>query len=288
MAAGTIRFAVIVTIAFIALASMYWLFAPPRELVLGQPLYEVTGEPADVSAAAWLIFDAESGEVIAGKNQETPMPIASVTKLMTAEIAFERMDLATTTRISARAVAEEGKAGRLKVGDRLTLRELLFPLLLESSNDAAAALSEAYAPEAFVAAMNDRARELGMVSASYKDASGLSPENRASADDLRLLLVYLFETRRHLFDMTLLSTYVGTAHEWHNNNPLLGSEGYLGGKHGFTEEANRTFAGVFEERLHSGRTRPLGIVVLGSENLQHDVGILREYAQEHVLYLYKF
>lgn len=289
MLVGAIRFTVIVAISCIAFASLYWFFAPPREVVLGAPLYVVADvKPEGVSAASWLLFDAETGEIIAGHEEAVSRPIASVSKLMAAEVALDRMDLEATTTISALAVATEGKAGRFKAGDTLTIRELLFPLLLESSNDASVALGEAYEPEDFVMAMNDRAEELGMRDAHFEDASGLSPLNRASADDLRLLLLYLFETRRHIFDMTLLPQYVSALHEWHNNNPILGQDGYMGGKHGFTDEAKRTFAGVFEERLQSGRVRSVGIVVLGSEDLRSDVAILRNYLRENVSYLYKF
>lgn len=289
MTLGAVRFAVVVIVAFAAFATMYWLFAPPRTFVLGTPLYAVAeGEPKGVSASAWLLFDVETGEVIKAYNEQETLPIASVTKLLAAEVALESMDLAATATVSISALGAEGRAGSLMLGDRLPVRELLFPLLLESSNDASAVLEEAYLPEDFAVAMNVRAEELGMHSASFVEASGLEPLNRASANDLRVLLVYLFNTRRHVLDMTLLPHYVGTLHEWHNNNPLSGQEGYLGGKHGFTDEAKRTFAGAFEERLLSARSRPIGVVVLGSEDLRGDVGILRTYLRENVSYLYKF
>lgn len=289
MGLGSIRFTVMVVVAFAAFAAMYWFFAPPREFILGTPLYDVAHtEPEGVGATAWLLFDAQTGEVIKAHNEQETLPIASVSKLIAAETALEHMDLAATTTISVTALSTEGRAGSFTLGDHLSVRELLFPLLLESSNDASAALEEAYLPEDFALAMNERAQELGMQNAVFRDASGLAPENRASADDLRVLLVYLFNARRHVLDITILPQYVGALHEWHNNNPLAGQEGYLGGKHGFTDEAGRTFAGVFEERLLSGRSRPIGFVLLGSNDLRGDVGILRAYLRENVSYLYKF
>jgi len=289
MGTGAVRFAVMIVVAFAAFAAMYWFFAPPRAFVLGTPLYTVADtEPELVSASAWLLFDVETGEVLKAHNETEVLPIASVSKLIAAEVAFERMDLHATATVSIDALSTEGRAGRFDLGDRLTVRELLFPLLIESSNDASAALEEAYLPNDFARAMNERAQELGMRGASFEDASGLAPGNRASADGLRILLVHLFNERRHILDITTLPYYVGALHEWHNNNPLIGQDGYLGGKHGFTDEANRTFAGVFEERLLSGRSRPIGFVVLGSEDLRGDVGILRTYVRENVSYLYTF
>jgi D-alanyl-D-alanine carboxypeptidase len=88
-----------------------------------------------------------------------------------------------------------------------------------------------------------------MHKSTFVDPSGLSADNESTALDLAVLLRHLYRDQRQLLDMTMLPYYIGTNHDWLNNNPVHREEGYLGGKHGFTDEAGRTFAGVFHERL---------------------------------------
>lgn len=272
--------------AIAGLSAMLWYFAPTREVSLGTQIYEVdAGMPQGLSAEAWLLFDVETGEELAGKDALAVVPIASVTKLMTAEVAFSQMDLATTTMISFEAYATEGRAGRLSAGEWIAVRELIFPLLLESSNDAASALAEAYGPPGtFIEGMEKRADELGMTATTFRDPSGLSPDNRSTAKDLKSLLMHFFHERRHVLDITMLTHYVGKDHDWMNNDPVVGVEGYRGGKHGFTDEAGRTFAGVFEVRLSSGQVRPIGIILLKSNGILEDVELLRTFTEERVRY----
>jgi D-alanyl-D-alanine carboxypeptidase len=235
--------------------------------------------PPSISADSWLVFDMGTGEHILGRHEKQVLPIASVTKLMTAESAYTHFDMGTTTRISWGAVSAEGRAGRLKAGETTTLHELLFPLLLESSNDAAEALSEYRGRGSFLTFMNVKAESLEMRNTHFADPSGLSPQNTSTAEDLSLLLIHLYHHDAHILDITTLKSYIGANHDWLNNNPLVLSPGYRGGKHGYTEEANRTFAGVFEQTFSDGRTRPVGIVVLGSSDIKRDVETLRLYLE---------
>lgn len=280
---------ILIAFSVAGIIAMLWHLIPSKEMKIGAGVYDIgRGAPESVTADSWLIFDMETGEPIAEQSADAVVPIASVTKLMTAEIAFADMDLATTTMISYEAIATEGRAGRLVAGEHMTIRELVFPLLLESSNDASSALAEAYGHQAFIKRMNARARELGMQETAFADASGLSPENRSTAKDLGILLSHIFNARRHLLDITMLSQYVGVRHDWRNNDPVVGSVGYLGGKHGFTGEAGRTFAGVFEAHLRGGELRPIGIVLLSSDDITHDVERLRSFVEANVGYRYAF
>jgi len=239
-----------------------------------------------LSAQAWLLFDAETGEVLGGKNIDTVLPIASVTKLLTAETAISSLDLNASTTISWRAVATEGKAGSLKANDVMNTRELLFPLLLESSNDAAEALAESVKREVFIGHMNDNAKKLGMDNTKLQDPSGLSSGNVSTTLDLQKLLMHLYTERRHILDITHLTTFVGSKHMWQNNDPIFSSAGFIGGKHGYTEEAERTFAAIFDEKLSLDVTRPIGIILLGSDNLKTDMQILTEGLHASVHYEY--
>ncbi|HSD44137.1 MAG TPA: D-alanyl-D-alanine endopeptidase [Burkholderiales bacterium] len=149
-------------------------------------------EPALRSSAA-LVIDAETGEVLHAKNADAIVPIASITKLMTAMVTLDA-DLALGEPITISADdAEAGQAkrrARLAVGATLTRAELLQLALMASENRAAAALGRAYpgGTDAFVNAMNAKAHELEMSGSRFVEPTGLSSENVSTAEDLAKLV----------------------------------------------------------------------------------------------------
>lgn len=145
-------------------------------------------------SAAALVLDAASGETLYAKNSEIILPIASITKLMTAIVVLERgLDLEQRVAVSAadlRAMRGARMPGRLRSGSVLTRDELLLLTLMASENRAAAALARTYpgGTESFVAAMNAEAGRLGLYDTRFSDPTGLSPDNVSSAQDLAKLV----------------------------------------------------------------------------------------------------
>jgi D-alanyl-D-alanine carboxypeptidase len=230
-----------------------------------------------VSAASYLVFDVETGREFGTRTPSTPREVASVVKLLTADAALSGSNIDASTTVSWRAVATSGKTGHLTAGEEYRMRELVFPLLLESSNDAAEAIAEVGGRAAFVASMNARAREIGMASTTVVDPTGLSRGNVSTAYDLQKLLTHLYTNHRHVLDITTLRSYVGERHIWRNNDPVISSEGFLGGKHGYTETAGRTIALIFKATFYgSEEPRAVGIILLESEALEADVAALKE------------
>jgi serine-type D-Ala-D-Ala endopeptidase (penicillin-binding protein 7) len=150
-------------------------------------------EAPDLKSAAALIIDEETGEVLYGKNEGVVVPIASITKLMTAMVTLDA-GLALDEPITVTADdAEAGTAkrrARLPVGATLTRAELLQLALMASENRAAAALGRAYpgGMSAFVNAMNAKAHELEMAGSRFVEPTGLSSDNVSSAGDLAKLV----------------------------------------------------------------------------------------------------
>ena len=148
------------------------------------------GDGPKLRSSVALVQDAESGETLYEKNSETILPIASITKLMTAIVVLEReLDLEQRVAVSAedlRATRSSRVRGRLRPGSVLTRDELLLLTLMASENRAAAALARTYpgGTEAFVAAMNAEAGRLGLQDTRFADPTGLSPDNVSSAHDL--------------------------------------------------------------------------------------------------------
>ena len=142
----------------------------------------------DLRSAAALVVDQKTGEALYSKNIDVPTSIASITKLMTAMVTLDaELDLNEEIVIGSEEVDRlKGTGSRLALGTRLTREELLHLALIASENRAAAALSRAYpgGREAFVAAMNRKARGLGMSESHFIDGTGLNSGNRATAADL--------------------------------------------------------------------------------------------------------
>lgn len=224
--------------------------------------------PMDVSARAYAIIDVASGEILASSSGDEPLPLASVTKLFTADAVLENTLLWSTTTITASDVSEEGRAGKLSIGDTYTLHELLFPLLLESSNDAAATL------ERTIPGLLDR---MSSDEATFMDASGIASANRMSAHALARVARERYRDVPHLFDITTLKSYIGEHTGWINNNPFVNDVSYRGGKHGFTEVADHTAVAFFDEES----VGVVGYVLLGSTDLVADMATVREYVSLH-------
>ncbi len=142
----------------------------------------------DLRSAAALVVDQKTGEALYAKNVDIPTSIASITKLMTAMVTLDA-DLDPNEEIvigNAEVDRLKGTGSRLALGTTLTREELLHLALIASENRAAAALSRAYpgGREAFIAAMNSKAQQLGMKDSHFVDGTGLNSNNRATAADL--------------------------------------------------------------------------------------------------------
>jgi D-alanyl-D-alanine carboxypeptidase len=135
---------------------------------------------------------------------------------------------------------------------------------------------ERSAPFDLVVAMNDFAQRHGATHTIFTDASGLSDQNVSTVRELSDLFGVLYEQHRHIIDITTLPTYLNHVNAWMNNNPFVDDPAYAGGKHGYTEAANRTAIAQFNEVI-DGSTREIVYVLLGSSDLSTDMKILRDF-----------
>ena len=151
-----------------------------------------TADALNLKSSVALVLDSDTNEVLFSKNSEAVLPIASLTKLMTAVVVTEaKLPLGEMLSVSQDDVdTEKGSRSRLKVGTQLSREEMLHLALMSSENRAAHALGRAYPGglEAFVVAMNHKARELGMNDTHYVEPTGLSSKNQSSARDLATLV----------------------------------------------------------------------------------------------------
>ena len=151
-----------------------------------------TEDPLDLKSSVALVVDQDTNQVLFSKNPQAVLPIASITKLMTAMVVVESgLNLSEPLTVSQDDVdTEKGSRSRLKVGTQLSRGEMLHLALMSSENRAAHSLGRHFPGglEAFVGAMNAKAQQLGMVDTRYVEPTGLSSRNQSSANDLSLLV----------------------------------------------------------------------------------------------------
>jgi len=237
-----------------------------------------------VSALAYIAGDLDTGEIILSKNQEAEFPIASVSKLMTALVAKEITKPSESTTVTKKALETYGKNGGLWAGEKIKVLDLLYPLLLESSNDAAEVIATHFDRDDFISKMNIEAEKLLMNSTSYEDPSGLSVNNRSTVSDIFKLVGYLVRENPDLFKITSLRSYSNQKHTWFNISQFLRDKNYLGGKSGYTDPAKETMASVFALPLSESGTRNIGIVVLQSKDRYKDVETIAKYLEKNIYY----
>jgi D-alanyl-D-alanine endopeptidase (penicillin-binding protein 7) len=230
------------------------------------PFAGLSGDPQLRSASA-LVLDS-SGHVVYGKDVDTVRSIASITKLMTAMVALDaRPDLNEVLTVTEDDVdLLKGTRSRLKVGTQLTREEMLRLALMSSENRAASALSRHYpgGREAFIAAMNQKARALGMTESRFEDPTGLTAANVSSAQDLvkmvdaahRYPLIREFSTAPG--DQLVVA---GRTQQFNNTNSLVKSPTWEIGlsKTGYINEAGKCL--VMQAWLNN---KPTIIVLLDS------------------------
>lgn len=202
-----------------------------------------------ISAQKAILSDAASGQVLFARDADSKSLIASTTKIMTALIICEQCDLDETVRIPKEAVGIEGSSVYLREGEELTVRELLYGLMLRSGNDAAVALALhcAGSVEAFSEKMNEKAAELGMKNSHFCNPHGLDAEGHYStARDLSLLAAAAMENES-LREITSTKSISFGQRSLQNHNKLLWRyEGAIGVKTGYTKAAGRILVSAAE------------------------------------------
>jgi D-alanyl-D-alanine endopeptidase (penicillin-binding protein 7) len=221
-----------------------------------------------LKSASAIILDQQTGEVLYGKNHAAVLPIASITKLMTAMVMLDaNLDPDEPVAITNDDIdLEKGSRSRLSVGSTVSRDELLLIALMASENRAAHALGRSYPGglPAFVQAMNHKAQMLGMNDTKFVDPTGLSSNNVSTAEDLSKMVRAAHAYPRIRGYSTATSYEVNTGLRtiaYRNTNRLVSNEGWHIGlsKTGFINEAGRCL--VMQATL---KTRPVIIVLLDS------------------------
>lgn len=241
---------------------------PVKPAVAALPEQHEEGPAPKLASSAVAVIDQSTGDVLYEKNAGAVVPIASITKLMTAMVALDATpSLAETLTVTDADVDTlKGTHSRLAVGTRLTREEMLRLALMSSENRAASALSRHYpgGRDAFVAAMNQKAHELGLTDTRFADPTGLTAENVSSARDLVRMVdaAHQYPLIREFSTSGEYQVAVkGRPQTFRNTNALVKNDGWTIGlsKTGYISEAGKCL--VMQVWLNN---KPTIIVLLDS------------------------
>ncbi len=206
-------------------------------LVINTAPQEAPALPFNFEGQSALARELNGGIVFYELNSAKRWPIASLTKLMTATVALEKI----------------GKSNRVD--------DLIKIMVLISDNDSADELANNYGREKFIEAMNQKTQELGMDQTSFFDPSGLSFLNQSTANDLYKLVGYISVYHPEILQWSREKELIADGKKYVNINKFVGRSDFLGGKTGYTDEANGNLVSVF-----SSPEKPIIVVVLGTAN----------------------
>ncbi len=232
------------------------------------PIRNWTIETPEFDARTVAAFDPIGKKFLYQKNINKQFPIASLTKIMTATVAIENLNLQDIITISKKAVMTESSNGDLIVGEKLTVEDLLYIMLIESSNDAAIAIADNL--KNFIDLMNQKAKELNLNSTFFVDATGISEFNYSTAHDLIRLVESSFNKSLlweilKIKETTVYSQDKKIPHQLKNTNKLLGElKEIISGKTGFTQEAGECMLTI--AKVPNKSEGHLVVIILGSNN----------------------
>ncbi|KQB84180.1 D-alanyl-D-alanine carboxypeptidase family protein [Corynebacterium oculi] len=219
--------------------------------VIAAPGYRV---PQDQTAGAWLVFDLDSGEVIAQKDPHGRYRPASVIKVLLALVALRDLDYHAVIPVSERAAGMEGSAVGIGTTGRYTTEDLLHGLLLASGNDAAQALAEALGGDAVaLRKVNDLAAQIGTTDTHVGSVTGLDTAGQmTSVTDLAKMYRYAWQNpafaaivNTEFWNLPGYDDHPGYE-VWNDNGLFLNDPDGIGGKTGYTDDANHTFVGAMD------------------------------------------
>lgn len=237
----------------------------------------------DMAAPHYLLADINNSTVLASSNLESSVPIASLTKLMTALVAAEYINLDRRVPVNEENFVPS-IIPRLEGRETVSMYSLLQLLLLESSNEAAELIAEQMGREVFIERMNEKAEAIGMTDTTFTDPSGLDDGNISTLRDLLRLAQYIYTNRSFIFKLTA-DQYTATAYTadefgaLRNFNRFADLTDFYGGKVGETRVAGETSLTL--HRMTADDTeRMVVILVLGSQDRTADALRLHNYFLE--------
>ena len=240
------------------------------------------------SGASTIVMEMSSGRVLYSRDADSKRLIASITKIMTCIVTLENASLDKVITVGDEVLKMYGTNIYIEVGEKMSIRDLLYGLMLRSGNDAAMVLANNVfnSEEKFVEAMNKKAKEIGMVNTTFSNPHGLDEEtkNYSTARDMVILSRYAYnnETYREIVKTKKYTCKSNMkSYAWYNRMTLMNAyKSCIGGKNGYTPSAGKTLVSLAEDK---GMT--LSIVSLKDSDIYNNHEILyKKYFDKYKLY----
>lgn len=233
---------------------------------------------------AYLAADMENNFVFTENKSSEQHSVASITKLLSALIAVEYINVEREVTVDSSMVASTS-IPRLKEGDRVSVLNLLSLLLMESSNEAALAITKPLGENRFIKLMNIKSEAIGMRNSNFVDTSGVLSADVSTAEDLFNLAKYLYYNRSFVLHMSIgeenrVAYGESKYRNLQNLNEIPATLGMIGGKVGISSSAGDSMLAVFEMEMN-GKKRPVAVIVLGSSDAKSDIGLLLRYIENN-------
>ena len=235
-----------------------------------------------IKAKAALVVDLKTGEVYYELNPEARWPLASITKLVSAVVIKDFINPEQEVDVSPEDFDLETNHYVLEQGGRYKVEDLLWAMLLNSSNEAAEAVARFHGRDNFIEAMNVKAERWGLKNTNFDDPTGISVSNQSTLYDLQEIMRVIYESYPEILQMT-------TRDGWtiYNNksdafsrvmttNDFVGRKDFLGGKTGYTDDALGNLVSVF-----SYEDRPVLVIVFGTLDRFGDTRLLYDWFREN-------
>lgn len=240
------------------------------------------------SAASTVVMDLDSGRILYSKDANSKRLIASTTKIMTCIVTLENAKMDDKIVVGDEVLKMYGTNIYIEAGEEMTIKDLLYGLMLRSGNDAAVVLAKNVfgSEKKFIEAMNEKAKEIGMVNTIFENPHGLDEEtkNYSTASDMAKLSRYAYKNKDYLKIIgtkkytckSSLKSYV-----WYNRMSLLSNYKHcVGGKNGYTPSAGKTLVSLARDKSLN-----LGIVTLNDSDVYENHEMLYEkYFSKYKLY----
>ena len=223
----------------------------------------------NLSSKSYLVADLQSGYIFSSKNINRELPVASLTKLMNALVISENVDLRRYITVNSEMLEPYGSTDGLRIGYKFRPVDLFYPLLIESSNDAAEVLGSFLGKEKTIKLMNEKAEAIMMDRTRFTDLSGYDSGNISSAQNIFYLLRYIYNNRPNILDISKGKEGMDFSKNrfdgLENKNYFYEQDNFLGGKAGYIKASGYCGAFVFQLETREGIKRDTAVIILGAD-----------------------
>ena len=237
----------------------------------------------ELTAEAYMVADLKNNFVFLEKNRIQTMPIASITKLITSLVVLDYTNIERFISVPSDALVFTS-VPRLKVGQKISILDLLSLLLIESSNEAGITLATYLGPEKTIERMNYQAKSIGMENTNFVDPNGSSLENVSTPLDLYQLAKYLYFNRSFVLNITKgifdNDSYKEPAFNFKNSNLFYDDKNFVGGKMGITTGSRETMLAIFNIPFDE-EIRPVAFIALRSKDIYADIIKMVEFVKNY-------